>query len=119
MNKKKLAAAAALVSVFIAGLARAQAAPVFTPDRFRAHVEFLADDLLEGRETGTRGYDIAARYVATQFEAYGLKPGGENGNWYQPVTFQLTTRGSEPSWLSINGPVANSVSTTRTMCWCG
>ena len=104
MNKKKLAAAAALVSVFIAELARAQAAPVFTPDRFRAHVEFLADDLLEGRETGTRGYDIAARYVATQFEAYGLKPGGANGSWYQPVTFQMTTRGNEPSWLSINGP---------------
>jgi hypothetical protein len=93
-----------LSPVFIAELARAQAAPVFTPDRFRAHVEFLADDLLEGRETGTRGYDIAARYVATQFEAYGLKPGGANGSWYQPVTFQMTTRGNEPSWLSINGP---------------
>jgi len=32
-----------------------------SPDRIRAHVQFLADDLLEGRGTGTRGGDIAAR----------------------------------------------------------
>ena len=36
-------------------------------ERIRAHVKFLADDLLEGRGTGTRGGDIAANYLATQF----------------------------------------------------
>jgi Zn-dependent M28 family amino/carboxypeptidase len=35
-------------------------------------MRFLADDLLEGRETGTRGYDIAAEYVTAQFTAAGL-----------------------------------------------
>jgi hypothetical protein len=30
-------------------------------------MSFLADDLLEGRESGTRGYDIAANYVASQY----------------------------------------------------
>lgn len=34
---------------------------------FRAHLAFLADDLLEGRGTGKRGHEIAARYVAAQF----------------------------------------------------
>ena len=43
-------------------------------DRIRAHMAFLADDLLEGRETGTRGFDLAARYVATQFQESGLRP---------------------------------------------
>ncbi len=38
----------------------------------RAHMTFLADDLLEGRGIGTRGYDLAARYVSSQFEAAGL-----------------------------------------------
>src|SRR3954451_6684332 len=38
----------------------------------RAHMTFLADDMLEGRGTGTRGHEIAARYVAAQFEAMGL-----------------------------------------------
>ena len=46
------------------------------PRRISAHVKFLADDLLEGRGTGTRGGDIAAQYIASQFASYGLKPGG-------------------------------------------
>jgi hypothetical protein len=61
--------------------------PEFSADAFRAHVTFLADDLLEGREAGSRGYDIAARYVATQFAALGLQPGAGGGNWYQRVEF--------------------------------
>ncbi len=59
--------------------------------RIRAHVEFLADDLLEGRDTGSRGYDIAAAYVASQFRALGLQPGGENGGWFQHVKFRTAT----------------------------
>jgi hypothetical protein len=51
----------------------------------RSHVEFLADDLLEGREPGTRGYEIAARYVATELEALGITPAGERGTFFQPV----------------------------------
>lgn len=53
--------------------------------RVRADVEFLASDLLEGRDTGSRGYDIAAAYVASQFRGIGLTPGGANGGWYQQV----------------------------------
>jgi multiple sugar transport system substrate-binding protein len=48
-------------------------------------VTFLSDDLLEGRESGTRGHEIAARYIASQFALLGLKPAGENGGWFQPV----------------------------------
>src|SRR6058998_1680012 len=47
------------------------------PERIRAHVRFLSDDLLEGRGTGQRGGDIAAEYIATQFALYGLKPAGQ------------------------------------------
>jgi Zn-dependent M28 family amino/carboxypeptidase len=57
------------------------------PERIRAHVKFLADDLLEGRGTGTRGGDIAARYIATEFALYGLKPAGDNGTYLQKVAF--------------------------------
>lgn len=53
--------------------------------RIREHVEFLADDALLGRMTGTAEYDEAANYVAQQFEAIGLEPGGEDGDWFQPV----------------------------------
>jgi len=46
------------------------------PQALRAHMEFLADDLLEGRGTGTRGFQLAANYVRAQFEEMGLKPAG-------------------------------------------
>jgi hypothetical protein len=78
--------------------------PSFTPERFRAHVAFLADDLLEGRDTGSRGYEIAARYVASQFDSYGLKPGGTDGGWIQQVPFQRTTRGADKGSITITGP---------------
>ena len=50
-----------------------------------AHDQFLASDLLEGRGPGTRGDEIAQQYIAAQFEAYGLKPAGDNGTYYQNV----------------------------------
>src|SRR5271163_167298 len=56
-------------------------------ERIRAHVRFLADDLLEGRGTGARGGDIAARYIATQFALDGLRPAGDNGGYLQRVEF--------------------------------
>jgi Zn-dependent M28 family amino/carboxypeptidase len=58
---------------------------VIDAENIRAHVKFLADDLLEGRGTGQRGGDIAAAYIATQFELYGLKPAGDDGTFLQRV----------------------------------
>jgi hypothetical protein len=55
--------------------------------RLQTHVDFLASDLLEGRGTATRGYDLAALYVASQFELLGLKPGNQN-SFYQTIPFR-------------------------------
>ena len=41
---------------------------------FKAHLEFLADDALEGRAPGTRGGLLAQKYIAAQFERLGLQP---------------------------------------------
>lgn len=46
--------------------------------RLHADVAFLADDMLEGRGTGTRGYDLAAAYVAARMAALGLEPAGDS-----------------------------------------
>jgi Zn-dependent M28 family amino/carboxypeptidase len=62
-----------------------QAAASIDPEKIRAHVRFLADDLLEGRGPGTRGGDIAAQYIGTQFALYGLQPAGDNGTYFQKV----------------------------------
>jgi hypothetical protein len=54
-------------------------------DAIRGHVEFLAGDLIEGRAAATRGYDIAAAYVAAQFRQAGLAPAGDNETYLQTV----------------------------------
>jgi len=58
------------------------------PSGIRAHMAFLADDLLEGRGTGSRGFMIGAKYVAAQFQALGLEPAGGDGSYLQRVPFR-------------------------------
>lgn len=64
--------------------------PVFSPDRIRADVTFLADDKLEGRFTAGDGYYTAAAYVAERFAAMGIKPGGDVEKWFQLVPVGLS-----------------------------
>jgi len=61
------------------------------PEAIRADMRFLADDLLEGRGTGSRGHEIAAHYVASQLEGMGLKAAGENGSYFQEVPIRSLT----------------------------
>ena len=77
------------------------------PDNIETHVRFLSHDLLEGRGTATRGHELAAKFMATQFESLGLEPAGDNGTYFQNVplrsmrpdtsktTFTLTRGGKE------------------------
>jgi len=60
----------------------------FTKAALRAHMRYLSDDLLAGRGTGTRGQELAAKYVAEEFEAAGLEPAGVNGTYFQRVPFR-------------------------------
>src|SRR4051812_29942016 len=76
----------------------------FSAEAFRAHVAFLADDLLEGRDIGSRGHEIAARYVASRFEALGLKPAGDAGGWYQRIGFAQAKRSETKATLTVTGP---------------
>ncbi len=48
-----------------------------------AHVRYLSDDALEGREVGTRGARCAADYIAHQLEAIGLEGAGRDGSYFQ------------------------------------
>lgn len=54
----------------------------------RVDVVYLASDYLEGRETGTKGETLAAKYIARRFERLGLTPKGTDGTWYQPFDFK-------------------------------
>ncbi|HWQ35815.1 MAG TPA: M28 family peptidase [Blastocatellia bacterium] len=68
-------------------------------DSLRGHLSFIASDLLEGRDTPSRGLDVAAEYIAAQFRRAGLEAVGDDGyfqtaNWTQmvpnPQGFALT-----------------------------
>jgi hypothetical protein len=74
------------------------------PEEIRAHIRFLSDSLLQGRAPGTPGYDIAARYVASELEGMGLHPGAAGG-WFQSVPLQkaVTDAAASSLVLSING----------------
>lgn len=77
-------------------------------EAIRAHIEFLADDLLGGRETGSSGYDTAAAYVASEFAQIGLQPAGTDGSWYQSfdaVQEQLVTGSAEVILHQTDGDV--------------
>lgn len=93
--------AAAMFLAPTALLAQAEPDAAATAKAIKAHVGFLADDLLEGRDTGSRGHQIAARYVATQFEAMGLMPGAK-GDWYQNIPF-TRVQPNDDAQLTING----------------
>jgi Zn-dependent M28 family amino/carboxypeptidase len=65
---------------------RRRANPPLNEAAMRAHIKFLASDLLEGRGTGAAGGLLAATYIATQMEALGLRGAGSNGSFFQPVS---------------------------------
>jgi hypothetical protein len=80
-------------------------------------VTFFADDLLLGRDTGSVGHEIAARYVASRFTGLGLTPMGDqsaNGrSWLQRITFQKTTRAEGPSGVDFTGADGKAITFAR------
>ena len=64
-----------------------------------AHLRFLSSDLLEGRAPGTRGGRLAAEYIASQLEVFGLKPGAADSTYFQKVPIDIVT--SDPASISV------------------
>lgn len=83
--------------------ASASPASTITAAGIEAHIRFLADDLLEGRDTGSRGYDIAARYVESHFRLLGLEPGAADGSYHEPVPLQNMVADTSRARLVVDG----------------
>jgi Zn-dependent M28 family amino/carboxypeptidase len=69
-------------------------------NRWWAHIAFLADDKLEGREVGKDGYRKAVEYVSAEFERIGLKPGGTSA-YQQPIQFEWRSLVADQSSLEL------------------
>lgn len=90
---------ACLLALVCGGAAARQADPAV----IRGHLQFLAGDGLEGRESGSRGYDVAAQYVATRFLQYGVLPKGVQGSFLQPVPLRAARLAAGEPQLEIIG----------------
>ena len=87
-----------------AAAAETAAMAVISADAIRARMEFLADDALEGRGTASRGHEIAAKYVASEFASMGLAPAGDSGSYFQRVPFRSTLVDGTKSSLTLKFP---------------
>lgn len=105
-TSRNLAAAALAIA--------AAAAQPALPERLAAHlrandlkadVSFLASDALEGRGTPSRGLNIAAEYIASQFRRAGLEPVGDDGYFQTATLFQITP-GTDGLTFSLEGITA-------------
>ena len=67
---------------------QARALDRISGDSLRGHLSFLASDLLEGRDTPSKGLDLAAEYIASQFRRAGLEPVGDDG-YFQTARWEL------------------------------
>ena len=86
----------------VGGLPQAavQAAQAIDPEKIRASVKELADDKYQGRYPGTPGGDAAAQYIADQLRAYGVKPAGDGGSYFQKVPFYAVHSVAEKTQFS-------------------
>ena len=84
MNRKRFLAA--VFAAMVAAGAAAQVQPKVTANDLKADVSFLASDALEGRATPSKGLDIAAEYIASEFRRAGLEPAGDDG-YFQTADF--------------------------------
>ena len=112
--------AAALALLCVTPVARSQQRPTPEAAAWWAQTTALSGDAMEGRDTGSDAYERAAKYVAGQFQAAGLKPAGDGGTFFQRVPMHevdLDTnassveilRGSAPSGAIAGAVIAPKV----------
>jgi Zn-dependent M28 family amino/carboxypeptidase len=102
MTRPTVLLSVALISIICASRADAQtdgAPSRITPQEIDAHLRFLSSDLLEGRAPATRGGRIAEEYIATQLQAFDIKPGVGDTSYFQRVPIDVVK--SDPTTIKV------------------
>jgi hypothetical protein len=81
----------------------AGAATSINPGELLGHIKFLASDEMKGRASGSPELERAADYIAAQFKAAGLQPGGANNDWFQPFELLAGVDIGDGNTLVVNG----------------
>jgi hypothetical protein len=74
-----------------------------TAAQLKEHLTFIASDELEGRDTPSRGLDIAAMYIAQHLGSWGIKPAGDGGTYFQKFPLRRAKVDVDNSRVNING----------------
>jgi hypothetical protein len=90
----------AVVIVLISSALRAAPAEI-PPDALLQHIKFLSADELKGRNNGSPELETAGDYIARQFKAAGLQPGGSSDDWFQPFELNAGLAVGSPNKLSV------------------
>jgi hypothetical protein len=85
-----------------------QAEAVITPADLEARIRYLASDGLEGRDTPSRGLELAAAWIAEEFERFGLEPAGEVG-WMQRYPYPLEALDVRATRFEISGGMTHTL----------
>jgi hypothetical protein len=96
-------AAPAPAGVPSAGLSPEQAVATITPADVYARIEFLASDLMRGRDTPSPELELTGEYLVNQYKLMGLAPGGENGTFLQWWPFPLRQMDAAGAALDVTG----------------
>ena len=73
-----------------------------TAAQLKNYLEFIASDELEGRDTPSRGLDIAAMYIADHLKSWGIKPAGDNGTFFQKFPLKRSKIDTQNTRLELN-----------------
>jgi Peptidase family M28 len=79
------------------------AADKITADALARDLDYFASDPLQGRNTPSPGFDMAAQYIADRLKTAGLKPLGDNGTFFQRYTMRESSADTASAYLEVNG----------------
>jgi Zn-dependent M28 family amino/carboxypeptidase len=102
MTRPTVLLSVALILIISASRADAQtdgAPSRISPQEIDAHLRFLSSDLLEGRAPATRGGRIAEEYIATQLQAFGVRPGVGDSSYFQRVPIDVVK--ADPATIKV------------------
>jgi Zn-dependent M28 family amino/carboxypeptidase len=84
-------------------LAAQRGADTITAAQMRDYLSFIASDMMEGRDTPSRGLDITALFLATNLSRWGFKPAGDDGSFFQKIALSRDVIDKTQTQVMLNG----------------
>lgn len=80
-----------------------RAVDTISASQIRDYLTFISSDEMEGRDTPSRGLDVTAKFMAMNLSRWGLKPGGDNGSFFQRIDLNRNRADGDQSKVEYRG----------------